>query len=105
MVADGAALANRREAPMHAVVVRSTVHDVEQGRKFLKEEAIPRLSQVPGFVAAQWVKLDDDNGTSMLTFESEHAARTAAEQLRTSPPPSSVVTINTIEVGEVVGRA
>jgi hypothetical protein len=38
---------------MHAVVVRSTLHDFEQGRKLLREEGIPRLSQAPGFVAAQ----------------------------------------------------
>ncbi len=47
---------------MHAVVVRSTVHDVEQGRKFLREQAIPRLSQTPGFVGAQWVRLEGAPG-------------------------------------------
>ena len=90
---------------MHAVVARSTIHDIEQGRKFLKEQAIPQLSQAPGFVAAQWVRLDERTGTSMLTFESEEAAQAVAEQLRTNPPPSSAVTINSIEVGEVVERA
>ena len=89
---------------MHAVVVRSTVHDVEQGRKFLKEQAIPGLTQAPGFVGGQWVRLEGGSGTSMLTFESEEAAQTAVEQLRTNPPPQTVVTINTVEVGEVVER-
>ena len=89
---------------MHAVVVTSTVHDVEQGRKFLQEQAIPRLQQAPGFVGAQWVKLEGEAGTSMLTFESEEAAQAAVEQLRTNAPPQSVVTIKTIEVGEVVAR-
>ena len=89
---------------MHAVVVRSTVHDVEQGRKFLKEQAIPRLSQAPGFVGAQWVRLEEGSGTGMLTFESEEAAQAAVQQLRTNPPPESAVTINTVEVGEVVER-
>jgi hypothetical protein len=89
---------------MHAVVVRSTVHDVEQGRKFLQEQGIPRLQQAPGFVGAQWVKLEGDTGTSMLTFESEEAAQAAIEQLRTNPPPENAVTIDTVEVGEVVAR-
>ncbi len=89
---------------MHAVVARSTIHDFEQGRKFLKEEGAPRISQAPGFVAAQWVKLDENTGTSMLTFESEEAAQAAAEQLRTNPPGGDAITINTIEVGEVVER-
>ena len=90
---------------MHAVVVRSTLHDFDQASKILREEGIPRLSQAPGFVAAQWVRLDEATGTSMLTFESEEAAQAAAEMLRTNPPGGSAVTINTIEVGEVVERA
>jgi hypothetical protein len=89
---------------MHAVVVRSTVHDVEQGRKFLREQAIPRLSQAPGFVGAQWVRLEGGSGTGMMTFESEEQARAAVEQLQANPPPESAVTINTVEVGEVVER-
>jgi hypothetical protein len=89
---------------MHAVVVRSTVHDVEEGRKFLKEQAIPGISQAPGFVGAQWVRLEGGTGTGMLTFESQEQAQAAVEQLRTNPPPESAVTINTIEVGEVVER-
>ena len=90
---------------MHALVVRSTLHDFEQATRFLREEGIPRLSQAPGFVAGQWVRLDETTGTSMLTFESEDAARAAAEMLRANPPGGSAITINSIEVGEVVERA
>lgn len=89
---------------MYAMVGRSTIHDVEQARKFLKEEAIPRISQLPGFVSGQWVRLDENTGSSMLTFETEEAAQAAAESLRTNPPPADAVTINTIEVGEVIER-
>ena len=84
---------------MHAVVVRSTLHDVESGLKFLREEAAPRLSQAPGFVAAYWVKLEGNQGTSMLFFESEEAARAAAEQIN---PPAGAVTIDSRQIGEVV---
>ena len=90
---------------MHAVVVRSTLHDFEQATKVLREEGIPRLSQAPGFVAGEWVRLDETTGTSMLTFESEDAARGAAEMLRANPPGGSAITIDSIEVGEVVERA
>lgn len=89
---------------MHAVVVRSTVHDVEKGRTFLQEEGIPRISQAPGFVGATWVKLEGDAGTSMLVFESEEQARSAIEQFQTNPPPADAVVINSAEVGEVVAR-
>jgi hypothetical protein len=90
---------------MHAIVTRSTIQDFEQARKLLREEGIPRMSQAPGFVGAQWVRLDENTGTAMLVFESEEAAQAMAEQLRTHPPGGSTVTINSIEVGEVVGRA
>jgi hypothetical protein len=90
---------------MHAVVVRSTLHDFDEATKVLREEGIPRVSQAPGFVAAQWVKLDESTGTSMLTFESEEAAQRAAEMLKANPPGGSAITINSIEIGEVVERA
>jgi ABC-type transport system substrate-binding protein len=90
---------------MHAVVTRSTIHDIEAARKLLKEQGVPRISQAPGFVAAQFVRLDESTGTAMLTFESEETAQAAAEQLKTNPPAGDAVTINSIEVGEVVERA
>ena len=90
---------------MYAVVARSTIQDSEQARKVLREEGISRVSQAPGFVGANWVKLEGDQGTSMLVFESEEAARAVTEQLKTNPPGGGAVTINSIEVGEVVGRA
>jgi hypothetical protein len=89
---------------MHAVVVRSTLHDFERATTFLREEGIPRISAAPGFVSAQWVRLDESTGTSMLTFESEEAAQAAAEMLRTNPPGGDAITINSVEIGEVVER-
>ncbi len=89
---------------MHAVVVTSTLHDLERATTFLREQALPRVRQAPGLVGAQWVRLDEHTGTSMLTFESEEAARAAAEMLRTNPPGGSAITINSVEIGEVVER-
>ena len=89
---------------MHAVVTTATLHDVDQATTFLREQAIPRMTQAQGFVGAQWVRLDDNTGRGMVTFESEQAAQAAAEQLSTNPPPANAVTINSIEIGEVVER-
>lgn len=88
---------------MHAIVARSTISDFEQARKFLREEGIPRLSQAPGFVSGHWVRLGETDGASMIIFESEEAAQTAADMFRTSLPP--VVTPISIEVGEVQEHA
>jgi hypothetical protein len=89
---------------MHAVVTTATVHDLDRGRKFLQEQVIPELRQAPGFVSAQWVLRPGNKGAGMLTFESEEAAQAVAEQVRSEPPPDDVVTIETVEVGEVVER-
>jgi hypothetical protein len=89
---------------MHAVVTKATIHDLERGREFLNQEGIPRLQQAPGFVAGNWVALDESTGTAMMIFESEENAQTAAERIKTNPPAGDAVTINSIEIGEVVGH-
>ena len=88
---------------MHAVVARSTIQDFDQARKFLREEGIPRLSQMPGFVTGHWVKLGENSGASMIIFETEEAARAAKERFEADPPPS--VTPVSIEIGEVQEHA
>jgi hypothetical protein len=65
----------------------------------LREEAIPLVSQAPGFVAAYWITLEGNQGLSVLVFESEGTARSMAAQVGA---PSGSVTNATIEVGEVV---
>ena len=89
---------------MHAVVVRSTLHDLERATTFLREETLPRVRQAPGLVGAQWVRIDENTGTSMLTFESEQAAQAAVERLRSNQPPADALTIESVQVGEVVER-
>lgn len=88
---------------MHAVVVRSTVHDFEKATGSLREKVIPRLEDAPGFVSGQWIRLDERTGASMVTFETAEAAEGAAEGVGKDPPEG--VTIDSIEVGEVVARA
>ena len=90
---------------MHAVITRATIHDLEQARQFLSDQGIPQLRQASGFVKGNWVALDESNGTGMIIFESEEAARAGAEMIRANPPAGDAVTISSIEVGEVVGEA
>jgi hypothetical protein len=90
---------------MHAIVVKSTLHDVEQATDFLRQEGVARVRQAPGFVSGHWIRLGQNSGTSMLVFESEKAAQSAAEQLGKNPPPTDALTIDSVEIGEVVERA
>jgi hypothetical protein len=92
---------------MHAVVVRVTIGDLEAATQFLRSEIVPRVSAAPGFVAGYWTQASEsggDNGMSMIVFESEDAARGAAEAIRSGPMPEAV-TIESIEVRQVVANA
>jgi hypothetical protein len=91
---------------MHAVVVRVSIGDFEAARKGLREQVVPRASQAPGFVAGYWTRSDDGhNGLSMLVFESEDAARAAAEGIRTGGVVPETVTLESVELREVVEHA
>jgi hypothetical protein len=88
---------------MYAVVTKVRIADREKAEKFLTEQVIPGVSQAPGFVSGNWANFGGDRGTSMTVYESEEAANQAVEQF--DPPPADVVTIESMEVGEVVGQA
>lgn len=89
---------------MHAVVVRVSISDPENAQKELTERVVPRVSQAPGFVAGYWTRADDgSNGQSMIVFESEEAARNAADQIPGQVPQG--VTLESAEVREVVASA
>jgi hypothetical protein len=91
---------------MHAVVVRVSIGDVEIAERGLRERVVPGVSNAPGFVAGYWTRSDDgSNGLSMLVFESEDAARTAADRFRGGSILPETVTVSRIEVREVVATA
>ena len=88
---------------MHAVVVRVTLSDDDSSSlEELRQEIVPRVSQAPGFVTGYWVRLEGEKqGTSVVVFESEEQARGAGEQFQ---PPEGV-TLESLEIGEVVAKA
>jgi heme-degrading monooxygenase HmoA len=92
---------------MHAVVVKVSIQgDEETSLKYLRENIVPGVSQAPGFVAGYWVRLEGgDEGNSVVVFESEDAARAAAEQIRQGVDSNPGVTINDVSIGEVVANA
>ena len=89
---------------MHAVVVNVTIHNLEGGKQMLEEQVVPSIKQAPGFVAGYWTSAGDDRGMSMMVFESEDAANGAAQFIQ-SQPASDAVTIDNVEVREVVASA
>jgi hypothetical protein len=88
---------------MHAVFSRVTINDPEPATKRLQEEVVPRVSGLPGFVAGYWMRLEANQGRSLIVFESEEAAQAAAENIRSNMPEP--VTLDSIDVIEVVAHA
>jgi hypothetical protein len=91
---------------MHAVVVKVNIKDLEPAQQYLHEQIVPRVSQAPGFVAGYWTRSDDGaNGMSMVVFESQDAAQSAAQQLQEQGSGSDAVELDSAEVREVVASA
>jgi hypothetical protein len=87
---------------MHAVVVNVTISDEEGSMAALREQVVPRISQVPGFVAGYWTR-KGNGGLPMSVWESEDAANTASEMVKSVAPEG--VTVDSVEVREVVASA
>lgn len=91
---------------MYAVVVRVSIGDRERAEQGLREQVIPRVRQAPGFVAGYWTRSESGNdGLSMIILESEDAARQAAERVQSDGGLAETVTLESVEVREVVEHA
>src|SRR5689334_19411700 len=92
------------EVPMHAVIVSVTINDFEQAMPNLRDQVVPQVKQAPGFASGYWVALDGhERGRAVIAFESEDAARQAAPMIEQAADTG--VTIESVEVGEVVAQA
>ena len=87
---------------MHAVVVRVTLNDQEAAESSLRQ-TVPQVSQAPGFVAGYWTR-KGNAGLSMVIFDSEEDANRMSERVP-SIVPADVVTLEDVEVREVVAQA
>jgi hypothetical protein len=87
---------------MHAVVVKVTINNREAAERALNEQLVPRVSQVPGFVAGYWT-IKDDTGLTMIIFESEDAANAMSEIARSVVPDA--MSLDDVEVREVAAHA
>jgi len=92
---------------VHAVVVTVTIAagQLESTRAALREQVIPRVSKAPGFVKGYWTtSADQQHGLSLVVFSSKAEADQAANMVRTTPTPPAV-TLNDVEVREIVAEA
>jgi hypothetical protein len=90
---------------MHAVMLSVTFDDLEAAGRDLRERRVPRLKQLPGFVAGYWVAFDGHKtGRSMMAFESEEEARAAASFIEEGTATDPGETWERVEVGEVYAQ-
>jgi hypothetical protein len=87
---------------MHAVVINVSFTDFAAAKDELTG-LVPRVSGAPGFVAAYWVALSQEKGTSIVVFDSEDAARGLVGMMEGGPAMS--VTIDSVDVGAVMAHA
>jgi hypothetical protein len=90
---------------MHAVVATASVEPgrAEEATEHLRSTVIPRVKQVPGVVSGYWTRSSDgEHGTAMVLFETEDAARGAADQVPNMAP--KYVHFDSIEVREVIAQ-
>ena len=85
---------------MHAVVVSVTINEPEAALANLRENVVPATSGAPGFVSGTWFNAGEGKGSSVIVYETEEAARTVAGLVHA--PPDGAVTIDSVDVREVV---
>jgi hypothetical protein len=90
---------------MHAVFTTVTINDEGSATARLRDEIVPQVSSAPGFIAGYWVRLPGGKGVSIVAFESEEAAQAMVNMLRDRPAVDDTVTLDSVEVGEVVASA
>lgn len=88
---------------MHAIVFEVDIHDRDASLKELKERVVPRVSQAPGLVAAYWIALSENEGTSVAVFDSEENAKRMAEMAQANPPTNT--TFRRVRTAPVVAHA
>jgi hypothetical protein len=94
---------------MHAVNVQVKIDSSQEdlARKMLHEVTVPRAKALAGFRSGTWIRaLEGDRGMSVLLFDSEDAARAAADEIRSvGPPPGAPVNMESVDVFEVLAQA
>ena len=87
---------------MHAVVVNVTINDPHAAERALREQLVPRVSQLPEFVTGYWT-IKDNTGLTMLIFDTEDAANRMSRDAEATVPPA--MTLRAAEVREIAAHA
>jgi hypothetical protein len=84
--------------------VKVTIGDREAAQQRLDQDVVPQVSQAPGFQAGYWT-WKDNTGLSMVIVDSEDAANQMADRARQMVESIDAVSLEGVEVREVVAHA
>lgn len=94
---------------MYAIVIDVEVDSAreEEARRMLREVIVPMAQAHAGFAGGYWLRaLEADVIRSVHLYDSEGAARAAAEAIGSEgPPPGAPVTLVSIDTYEVLAQA
>lgn len=74
----------------------------DEARQGLVEQVLPRVKGSPGFVAGYWFAPDGDRGSSVVLWATREHAEAMAAQLQPGAHPAPLVTVERVEVREVI---
>jgi hypothetical protein len=86
---------------MHAVLVKVKLSE-NSDPTILREQVVPRVKGLPGFVAGYWTR-GEGIGRSIVVFDSEENAQAASDLVPSMIPAGTAIEGN--EVSEVVAHA
>ena len=77
---------------MYAVVVREAgdAEAITSSAEHLEANVIPAVRRAPGIVSAVYMTDGSGNALSVFVFETEEAARSAMDRMRTAPRPGFI---------------
>ena len=93
---------------MHALVTHVTIHDADRTRDLLNSQVVPAVSGAPGFQAGYWTWSTGNEqltGLAMMVFDSAENARAAGDRVSAAAEGSDDVTLDGVDVREVVASA
>jgi hypothetical protein len=76
----------------------------DYARQGLEEQVLPRVKAAPGLVAGYWFAPVGGKGTSVVFWQTREHAEAMAAQLPLGAHPAPYITIERVEVREVIAN-
>jgi hypothetical protein len=93
---------------VYAVLIEVDVRGIEQeaGLRALREQIVPVVKAMPGFVSGTWLPgNDDDKGLSFTVWDTEANARVMADRFGIGSNPAMSAMVSRCEVRAVAAMA